>query len=187
MIPVIELVKSLRYALGDMQGINISDYELIEQINHATGLLYEDFSEHYVYAGIKKRLISVGDENFYMLPSDFVRIHQIVIDGGCTLAPASINPPRKGKYRIVDKTLYADKGTYTFEYYYIPLRVETLEDVVDAPESMRLWIEQISLALFQKDTQRAEYLIKRCENMLAGHEISYFENIGPVQVLGGIL
>ena len=38
MIPVINLVKSLRFALKDMQGLKYSDYELIEAVNQAVSL-----------------------------------------------------------------------------------------------------------------------------------------------------
>ncbi len=35
MLKVIDLITSLRFSLGDMQGLSISDYELIEAINQA--------------------------------------------------------------------------------------------------------------------------------------------------------
>lgn len=61
MIPVIDIVLSLRYELGDMQGLNIADYELIKPINRATSLLFGTLSESYVHAAVK-RLPIVIDE-----------------------------------------------------------------------------------------------------------------------------
>ena len=185
MIPVIELVMSLRYELGDMQGLNISDYELIKPINKATSLLYGTLSERFVHAVLKKLPITVDETKTYSLPSDFVRVHQVIGDKSGILVPASTNPPAAGSYRIVGHTLYADEGTYSFEYYYIPAKVNTLGDLLDVSESMRVWVEQIAIAFFQKDMRMAALLVQQCEDALAGREISHFENTGPAQVLGG--
>ena len=185
MIPVIELVMSLRYALGDMQGLNISDYELIEPINQATTQLYGRLSERFVHAVLKKTVLAVGDTKEYALPSDFVRVHQVVSDEFGIMVPTSTNPPARGAYRIVGSTFYADEGSYSFEYYYIPSRVRTLNDNLDIPESMRSYIEQISLALFKKDLNTVVAIIQQAESVLAGREISHFENTTPSQVLGG--
>ncbi len=185
MIPVIEIVMSLRYELGDMQGLNVSDYELIKPINQAVSLLYGTLSERYVHAVLKKSVINIDDSKSYTLPSDFVRVHQVIGDKDGILTPVSTNPPARGSYRIFGNTLYANEDTYTLEYYYIPSKVITLGDQLDVPESMRTWIEQIALAFYKKDLGTAAGLVQQCENVLAGREISHFENTGPAQVLGG--
>ena len=146
---------SLRYALGDMQGLNVSDFELIEPINQAASLLYGKLSERYVHAVLKKLTMVVGANKQYTLPSDFVREHQVVEDTLGVLVPTSINPPAKGSYRIVGNTVFGDSGTYSFEYYYIPARVKTLADNLDVHESMRSWIEQIALMMYRKDLASA--------------------------------
>lgn len=161
MIPVIELVMSLRYALGDMQGLNVSDYELIEPINQAASQLYGKLSERYVHAVLKKLIITVDASKEYALPSDFVRVHQVVGDKYGVLVPTSVNPPVKGAYRIVGTTLYINDGTYSFEYYYIPSRVRTLNDNLDVPESMRTWIEQMALLMYRKDLRTKMKRISR--------------------------
>ena len=184
-IPVVELAMSLRYALGDMQGLNVSDYQLIEPINQAVSKLYGYLSQRYVHAVLKKSVLDVDDSKTYELPSDFVRVHQVVSDDYGIMIPTTTNPPARGTYRIIGNTLYANEGTYSFEYYYIPARVRSLSDNVDAPESMRSYIEQVALAMYQKDIQRADYIVNQAEATLAGREISHFENTGPTQVLGG--
>ena len=185
MIPVVELAMSLRYALGDMQGLNVSDYQLIEPINQATSKLYGFLSQRYVHAVLKKLVITVPNTKMYALPGDYVRVHQVVSDEDGVLIPTSMNPPAKRTYRIVGGTLYANEGTYSFEYYYIPARVHRMEDNLDVPESMRTYIEQVALAMYKKDIQTADYVIQQAEATLAGREISHFENTGPAQVLGG--
>ena len=192
MIPVIELAKSLRYALGDMRGENISDDELTEAINQAARQLYERFSERYVYVAVKRiPSIIIGTEEFpvYVLPSDFLRIHQVL---GFTrsgiavpIQPVSTSPPKCGTYRITGETLYAPKGEYSVEYYYLPARVETLGDNLDVPEAMRTWIEKTAIAVYKKDIDACETIALHAESVLAGREISHFEDIGPVQILGG--
>lgn len=184
MIPVVELALSIRYALGDMQGVGVSDYELLEPINQAVSTLYGRLSERYVHAVLKRLAITVGEDRQYTIPSDFVRVHQVVGDRG-VLIPTSMNPPAQRTYRIVGNDFYANEGTYSFEYYYIPARARTLNDEIDVSESMRSWIEQLSLAMFKKDAQRAELLLQQCENVLAGRQISHYENTTPTQVLGG--
>ncbi len=50
---------------------------------------------------------------------------------------------------------------------------------------MRSYVEQVALAMYQKNIQQADYIIQQAEATLAGREISHFENTGPAQVLGG--
>ena len=185
MIPVIELVAELRYELGDMNGVNISDYELIQPVNKAVRLLYGTLSDRYVYTAVKRKPITIGEENSYRLPPDFVRVHQVIADGEYLLKPSSRNIKSKASYRIIDGELYAEEGTYTLEYYYIPAKISGLEDKLDVPESMRVWVEQIALALYKKDGVTASEVAEKCCEILACREISHLEDIGPVQVLGG--
>ena len=184
MIPAVELVMSLRYALGDMQGLTISDYQLLEPINQAASRLYGALSQRYVHAVCKHISMIVPTGGTYTLPSDFVRVHQVTGDDG-VLVPTSRLPVAEGSYRILGNTLYAVKGTYGLEYYYIPSRLKTLSDNLDVTENMRTYIEQIALALYGRDLQTADYLIQQCENVLAGRTVSYVPNTGPAQVLGG--
>ena len=185
MIPVINLVKSLRFALKDMQGLKYSDYELIEAVNQAVSLLYGQLSEKYVYATLKRKVIIIGSSNEYSLPSDFVRIHQLGMGDEGVAIPTTRMPVIEGTYRIIGDTLYAHEGAYTLEYYYIPVRVSSIADNIDAPLSMSPYLEQISLAIFGNNLERAEQVIQVCINALANKEHSHFEDVGPVQVLGG--
>ncbi|MBQ6002185.1 MAG: hypothetical protein IJL18_04965, partial [Synergistaceae bacterium] len=66
-----------------------------------------------------------------------------------------------------------------------PSRVHSAEDNLDVSESMRSYVEQVALAMYQKNIQQADYIIQQAEATLAGREISHFENTGPAQVLGG--
>ena len=185
-IPVVRLAKSLRYALKDMQGIKYSDYELVESINQAASLLYSRLSERYVYASLKKTVLIVGSSEEANLPSDFVRLHQLVTssnDGECI--PISTLPVVEGTYRIIGDTIYAKPGAYSLEYYYVPSRVKGLGDNLDVPLSMSPYIEQISLALFGNNLQLAEQIILQCSQSLALTEVSHFRDVGPTQILGG--
>ena len=167
-----------------MQGIKYSDYELIESINQAASLLYGRLSERYVYAAQKKTNIVIGSEGYSALPSDFVRLHQLVGDDGEAI-PTSTLPVVKGTYRIIGDTIYATQDTYTLEYYYIPNRIKGLGDNLDVPLSMSPYIERISLALFGNNLEAAEAIVAQCSQTLANKEISHFTDVGPVQVLGG--
>ena len=124
-IPVVEFAMSLRYALGDMQGLNVSDYQLIEPINQAVSKLYGYLSQRYVHAVLKRTAVDVGKQGMTALPSDFVRVHQVIGDTSGLLIPTSSNPPAIGTYRIVGSTLYANEGTYSFD-----TMEETITDVV---------------------------------------------------------
>ena len=99
--------------------------------------------------------------------------------------PTTRMPVIEGTYRIIGDTLYAHEGAYTLEYYYIPVRVSSIADNIDAPLSMSPYLEQISLAIFGNNLERAEQVIQVCINALANKEHSHFEDVGPVQVLGG--
>ena len=183
-IPVVRLVKSMRYALKDMQGIKYSDYELIESINQAATLLYARLSERYVYAAQKKSVLTVPSVGYTNTPSDFVRIHQIVGSNG-ELIPTTKLPVVSGTYRIINDTIYADPNVYSFEYYYVPTHVKGLGDNLDVPLSMEAYIQQISLAMFGNNPQLAEQIVQQCSQTLAVREVSHFTDVGPTQVLGG--
>ena len=99
--------------------------------------------------------------------------------------PVSTKPTAEGTYRIIGTTFYAPKGLYTIEYYYIPARIYSMEGLLDIPESMKTWVEQVAVALFKKDYVTAQTLTDQCELVMAGRQISHFENTTPVQVLGG--
>ncbi len=184
-IPVVRLVKSMRYALKDMQGIKFSDYELVESINQAASLLYSRLGERYVYAPLKQSTLIIDDSGQATLPSDFVRLHQLGMGSDGEAIPISSFPIVEGTYRIIGNTIYASPGAYSLEYYYVPSRVSGLGDELDVPVSMSPYIEQISVALFGNNLQLAEQLVLQCSQTLAVREMSHFTDVGPVQVLGG--
>lgn len=184
-IPVVRLVKSMRYALKDMQGIKFSDYELVESINQAASLLYGRLSERYVHAALKQATLVVGNNGYATLPSDFVRLHQLGMGSDGEAIPISTLPVVDGTYRIIGDTIYAMPGAYSLEYYYVPRRVKGLGDNLDVPVSMSPYIEQISVALFGNNLQLAEQIVLQCSQTLAVREVSHFTDVGPVQVLGG--
>ena len=184
-IPVVRLVKSMRYALKDMQGIKFSDYELVESINQATSMLYGRLSERYVYASQKQTTLIVPASGQATLPSDFVRLHQLGMGTAGEAIPISTLPVVDGTYRIIGNTLYAKPGAYSLEYYYVPTRVNGLGEDLDVPLSMSPYIEQLSVALFGNNLEKAEQIVLQCSQALAVREVSHFTDVGPVQVLGG--
>ena len=185
MIPVIRLVQSMRYALRDMQGVQNSDYELVEAINQAASLLYTQMSEKHVMYGMKKKILIVDESGSTGLPSDFVKIHQVGMGEDGVAVPTSYLATAPGTYRIIGDVFYAPEGAYGLEYYYVPSRVSTLLDNLDVPMAMSLYIEQIALALFGNNLEKAEQIVQVCSNSLAAKEVSHFADVGPVQVLGG--
>ena len=184
MIPVIRLVQSLRYALREMQGTTVSDYELIESINQAASLLYSQFSAKFVQYGLKKKII-VTDNGEAALPSDFIGIHQVGMGDGIVAVPTSYQANVSGSYRIIGDMFYAPDDAYSIEYYYVPARVTNLGDTLDAPLAMSPYIEQIALAIYGNNLEKAQQVVLLCMQGLAAREHSHFENVGPVQVLGG--
>ncbi len=184
-IPVLRLVKSMRYALNDMQGILISDFELIEAINQASALLYGLLSEKYVHAAQKRGTITIPDGGSADLPIDFVRIHQVGMDNDEVAVPVSYMSNVMGTYRIIGQKMFAPKGTYNLEYYYIPARVTKLDDDVDIPLSMSTYIEQISLAIYNRDLVRANALARQAQEFLSDSEVSHLPNNTPQRILGG--
>lgn len=185
MIPVLQLVQSLRYALRDMQDVKISDYELIEVINQATSLLYSQMSAKHVIYNLKKKVLIVDSTGSTGLPSDFMKIHQVGTDNHLVAVPSSHTSNTAGTYRIVGDAFYAPQGSYSLEYYYVPTRVKTLSDNLDAPPAMSSYIEQVALALYGNNLEKAERVIQDCVSALAAREVSHFQDVGPVQVLGG--
>ena len=185
MIPVIDLVRSLRFALRDMQAVKISDYELVEVINQAASLLYTQMSEKHVMYGMKKKILVVDNSGSTGLPSDFVKIHQVGLGDEGVAVPTSYLATAEGSYRIIGDTFYAPAGSYGLEYYYVPARVKTLSDNLDAPLAMSSYIKEIALALYGNNLEKAEQIVQICVSSLTAREVSHFSDVGPVQILGG--
>ena len=186
MLKVLRLVQSLRFSLRDMQGVKVSDFELIEAINQAASLLYIQMSEKYVRYGMKKdAAFRVGSTGYAMLPVDFIKIHQVGMGEDGVAVPTSYLATTEGTYRIIGDTFYAPSGIYGLEYYYVPVRVSSLDDELDVPEAMSPYIEQISLAIYGNNLDKAANIVSTCVTSLSDREVSHFENVGPVQVLGG--
>ena len=192
-IKVVDLVMSLRYNLGDMQGTNISDYELIEPINQAASKLYGYLSERHVHDVVAEEGPTVvKDTDTITLPDNFIRIYQVLgtdknpatDDDYQVIIPTTNRRLIFGAYRIIGRTFKAKAGTYIIEYFYVPKKVNTLADELQVSESMRSWIEQLALAYYRKDYTTAEGLVQQCESVLAGREIPRFENSSPAQTLG---
>ena len=185
MIPVKDLVTSLRYGLHDMQGTRISDFELIMLINQAVAILFGKLNGRDVRAAMKTREILVEPEtNSYELPSDFVRIHQFGVGDGEITVPSSYEII-EGTYRIIGNTLYAEPGTYHLEYYYVPAKVKKLSGTLDAPLALSPYIERIALQLYQgHNIAEAERIAESCTHNLSEGELSRFVNTGPAMMIG---
>ena len=192
-IPVVEIIMSLRYALGDMQGSNISDYQLIEPINQAASKLYGKLSERFVHDVVTKKEITVeADGATVALPENFNRIRQVFGSNKDNptafdyreIIPTSGIKPVFGAYKIADRQFKAAKGKYILEYYYVPKKVEEIGEELEVPESMRTWIEQLALAYYRRDYNTAEGILQQSENVLAGRDVSHFENTSHAQTLG---
>ena len=187
MIPVSRIVTSLRFALRDMQGVNVSDFEIIEAVNQAASLLYNKFAEDFVNVGLKKTVLVVDDALQASLPSDFLGVHYVGMGEDGYASPVAYKPEITGTYRILGNNFYAPEGLYGLEYYYQPKRVASLSDALDVPLSVCPYIEKITAAVLANDLAGAMQIAAVCSHSLAGNEISHFENDGPINVLGGKL
>ena len=176
MIPVSRLVRSVRYALKDMQGTGVSDYEIIEALNRAADLLFHRFAARFIYAGLKKTALVIGEEKSAALPSDFHSMGDLTDEDGLNLA-----------FRVVGDELFAPEGTYGLEYWYLPADVADTSDLLDAPASVSPWLEQMAAAILNGDTQTATAAAEACCASLAAGEVAHFPETGPVSVLGGKL
>ena len=185
MIPVVDIVKSMRYELKDMQGTKISDFELIEAINQAASLLYGRLSDRYIHVGLKKHVFSVGTTGSTALPIDFVRVYQVFDSDGNLLVPTTGNTSVTGAYRVMNDTFFAPTGSYNLEYYYTPLRVTSLADNLDIPNSLRPYIEQLSIIMHNGELARAEEIILVLSHNLGGNELSHYPDAMVQNVTGG--
>lgn len=192
-IAVMEIVKSLRYALGDMQGLNISDYDLLEPINQAAHKLYSYLSERHVREVVAEKeytIAAAGGE--ITLDETFLRICQVLGSNKDNatdndyqvIIPTTSRAIVFGAYKLTGRKIRTAKGKYIIEYYYIPKKIDALGDTLGVPESLRTWIEQLSLAYYKKEYAVADGLVRQCEATLAGREVPNFENTNAAQNLG---
>ena len=187
MIPVSRILASVRFALRDMQGVNVSDFEIIETINQAASLLYNKFAEDFVSTGLKKTILVVDESMQESLPSDFIGVHRVGMGDEGYASPVSYRPDMNGTYRIMGNTFYAPEGLYGFEYYYLPKRVSNLNDSLDVIPAVCPYIERIAGSMLANDLPGAVQIAALCAHSLAANDISHFNDIGPVDVLGGKL
>ena len=185
MLSVRRLVTSMRFRLGDMQGAQYSDYELIEAINRAASLLFARMGARFVWAAAKKTVLVVDEEaGSALLPRDFHSMRRVTREDGKDTTPSMYSPC---SYRVVGSEFYAAPGAYGMEYYYIPRPVFTPEDELDAPEAVSPYLETAALAIFNNAPNGAAQICEECCEALAGGEVSRFPEFGPVEILGGKL
>ena len=185
MVQVSRLVASMRFSIRDMQGVNVSDFEIIGAINQAASLLYNKLAEDFVNAGLKKTILIVDDTLSASLPSDFIGVHRVGMGDEGYASPVSYRPEISGTYRILGNTFYAPEGLYGLEYYYIPKRVNSLTDNLDVMPSVCPYLERVAGYVLANDLAGAVQTAAVCSHSLAGNEISHMENDGPLNVLGG--
>lgn len=188
MLKVSDLVTSLRYALGDMQGAAISDFELIEALNNAAALLFTRMGQRFIYSARKRTLLIVDEnEKSAPLPSDFNGVYKVGMGEEGEARPVTYIANKHGKYHITGNVFYAPAGAYGLEYYYLPAKIYNLTDYLDAPEGTELYLKNIAEALLKKDAALAAQIADLCCDVSAGANISHYPDIGTVQILGGKL
>ena len=182
MLPVSRLLTSIRYSLRDMQGTSFSDFEIVEALNRAAGLLFGRMGEKFVWPALKRTVI-VTDHGEAKLPADFHSVRKVSCDGG--EAEPVTRRPGDGQYRIAGDALFAQDGAYGLEYWYLPPPVRGLDDVLDAPLAVSPYLERCALALLNGDEQGAEATVQACCHALAAGDLSAFSDMGPVRIWGG--
>lgn len=185
MISVGELIRSVRYLLRDMQGVAVSDFEIVEAINRGAALLYSRMAENSVQAAAKKVELTVKAGGQVALPADFHNVRWVFAKGGGECVPTPRPSVGPGEYRIVGDRFEAPKGAYIFEYYGIPPRVAGYEDELAVPAAVRRRLEDIVAALVGGDVDRAEQEALLCCRELAGGELTRLTDPGPVTIWGG--
>ena len=184
-IPVGELIASVRYVLRDMQGASWSDFEIVEALNRGALMLYLAMAERRVHIASMAVELTTTDDGIAELPKDFHSVRHVREKDAWECRPTPHPVVRPGEYRIVGDRFEALKGTYTFEYYRIPPRVVSAEDAVDAPAILRSYLADAAVALLANDRERAEQIALRCCHGVAGGDLSRLTDIGPVSVWGG--
>lgn len=184
MFPVSRLVTSMRYGLKDMQGAQYSDHELIEAINNAAALIYQRLGEKFSHVALKRTLMLMQDGQA-RLPSDFHNVYKVSVDGQ-DRDPATLKVCPV-QYRIAADTFYAPGEAYVLEYYRMPQRVLDTSDVLDAPDSLRPFIETAALAILGGAVEGAEAAAAACVKAHAAAEFSHIPTATTTQILGGKL
>lgn len=184
MFPVSRLVTSMRFALHDMQGAQYSDHELIEAINHAAALIYQRLGERFSHVALKRTVLIMHDGEA-RLPSDFHSVYKVSVEGEhrdpATLKVCPV------QYRIAADTFYAPGDAYVLEYYRTAPVVADKTEVIDAPDSLRPFLESAALAVLGGIVEGAEAAAAACVRAQAGAEFSHLTGCGPLKVMGGRL
>ena len=182
MFPVSRLMASMRYALKDMQGVQYSDFELIEAINQAAALIYQRLGEKFSHVALKRTLL-VTQNGEAKLPSDFHNVYKVSVEG-VHRDPATLKVCPV-QYRIAADTFYAPGEAYVLEYYRMPQRVVDMNDVLDAPDSLRPYIEAAALAMLGGQVEGAEIAAANCVKTHAAAEFSHINNTTTARIFGG--
>ena len=174
----------MRYALRDMQGAHYSDFELIDAINHAVALIFQRLGENFSHVALKRTVLTLPD-GVAWLPSDFHSVYKVSVEGQ-DRDPATLKVCPV-QYRIAGDLFFAPGDAYMLEYYRMPPRVADAMDLVDAPESLRGFIEKAALSLIGGDVAGAEAAAAGCVKTHAGAEFSHIPHNTTPQIFGGKL
>lgn len=180
MIPVSRLAGRLRLALGDPQAVKVSDFELVEALNGAVETLFGRMGQRRVHWSVRTAVVVTDEDGFAVLPGDCHTVRRVRDEEGNDLAA--------GEYQALGGTFRAGKSrAYSVRYQYLPERVYSLTDVLDAAPALERWVLGVALALARGDLEGAEAMAERCCNETAGGDVSRFADEGPVTWMGGKL
>jgi len=178
MIPAKEIMTAVRFQVGDMQGAERSDFEIVEAINRAQAFIYAAFGERHISVGLKTATVEIEDDQLWtVLPSDF---HNLCKVDMIHRQPGYI----RVKWKIEGNHFVGIAGVYSLSYYYLPPRISDSSDLLDIPNSVRLGLEGTSAAFLSGNAEEAAAITKRLCDVLVAREYDGYQDHGPVQVWG---
>jgi hypothetical protein len=187
MIRVGDLVASMRYRIGDMQGVRRSDFELIEALNAGVEILYRTLADRWCSSALRKAPVAV-ENGRAPLPSDFRAVRQLLDERGEKLRESPLlSKPTKDAYRLSGGFLEAPDGFYLLEYYRCPPRASGPDGMLDVERALYGDALAAASAVLVGDLEPAVAAAAAAARRESGRGSSGFSGPGAVQILGGKL
>ena len=175
-----QLILSLRLLMNDMVGARYSDHQLILFLNLAISMIYDQLIGYANSLAKKTATLTMADGSA-QLPEDFHSLSLAYHDSEDTLPDYGVMEPEAGYYKIVGDRIYSGDEDLDIEYFYVPAKIETIDDEVDIPRMLEYPIIAVANAMSIGDRMTADTIILRTITATASRGIAYIPDRKPFE------
>lgn len=183
MIAASRICQMARLGVGDAGHTAYSDYEVMTALQSSLDLLTTSCDEYFSPLLVKSAELELADGRA-ALPEDFRSVVSVLGPRGAALESNYETGPFRGEFRFENSEIVSPESSVTLTYRYRPARLATIDDEIDAPETLLLPLARMTAALLKGDFEAAQAVSDRTAQT---GKLQRWENVGEPRLWGGYI